>query len=90
MQEKGPKTKHDPSKEIGQHNAIGVFTKTVSKIVFVKFGVEGQGEDFFQIKHSKEESIFLKDTISFICFAPCNMGNQQWWGWGSCFSCLGF
>ena len=65
-------------KKIGQHNAIGVFTKKVSEMIFVKFWVVGQGADYSQIKPSKQESIFLKETIFFICFLPCKMGIHQW------------
>ena len=73
---KRAKTKHEPSKKIEQHNAIGVFTKTVSKMIFVKFGVVDQGRNFFQIKHKNQESIFHKETIFFICFLPWKMGKR--------------
>ena len=57
VQEKRAKKEHEPSKKIGQSNAIGVFKKKVSEMIFVKFGVVGQGTDFFQIKPCKQESI---------------------------------
>ena len=74
---KGPKKNTRLQKKIGQSNAIGVFSKKVSEMIFVKFGVVAQGPDFFQIKPSKQESIFLKETIVFVCFLPCKMGIQQ-------------
>ena len=57
VQEKRAKKEQEPSKKIGQHNAIGVFTKKVSEMIFVTFWVVRQGTIFFQIKPCKQESI---------------------------------
>ena len=44
---KRAKTKHEHSKKIEQHNAIGVFTKNGFKNDFCKIRGGGPGEEFF-------------------------------------------